>query len=357
MASDRFLAEILGQPAALRRAGAVLAEQRDALAGLAGVAAAVRAAGRVPLVLATGMGGSLNACRAVVPVLVASGLAAFEVETAELVNTRRGLLERADLVILVSQSGRSAEALRLAALLDAPGGPALCAVTNLGPSPLGERAGIVLETRAGPEESPSTASFTTCLVALGAIAATLAGEPIDAVLSRAAAAADGAAAAVAEQLHDHEERARALRAWLGPRPHLFVLGRGAAGAAAGMGALLLKEATAIHAESMSGAEFRHGPLELAGPGIAAAIVALEPGTIAFDAELAADLRVAGSPVAWVGPAGSAPPGTFACAVATLDAPAGVAPAVVPFQLLAQRLAGEREAAGTFRWAGKVTTKE
>ncbi len=136
-----------------------------------------------------------------------------------------------------------------------------------------------------------------------------------------------------------------------------MLGRGTAAAAAGMGALILKESSTVHAEAMSGASFRHGPLEQAGPETAVALVSLDPSTAAFDAGLAADLLAAGSPVAWLGPAGSAPPGTFASPVREIPGPAANAPAVVPFQLLAWRLSGERGAAGLFRHAGKVTTKE
>jgi len=38
-----------------------------------------------------------------------------------------------------------------------------------------------------------------------------------------------------------------------------------------MGALLLKEVTKLPAESFIGGEFRHGPLELAGPGLVAVV--------------------------------------------------------------------------------------
>ena len=124
-----------------------------------------------------------------------------------------------------------------------------------------------------------------------------------------------------------------------------------------MGALLFKEATVIHAEAMSGATFRHGPLEQAGPGAAAVIVALDDATDALDADLARDLVAAGSPVAWIGRPGSAPAGCTAIDVRGSAGPLLAIPAVVPLQLLAWRLALERGDPGTFRRAGKVTTKE
>jgi glucosamine--fructose-6-phosphate aminotransferase (isomerizing) len=355
--SDRFIQEILGQPAAMRRAGRAIDQQAAGLAPLAASIAPARSMRRPPMVLLTGMGGSLEACRAVLPELAAGGVMAFEVETAELVHARRRLLPAGDLVVLVSQSGRSVEALRLAAAIRDAGGPALCVLTNEIPNPLADLATTVLATRAGPEEAPSTASFTTSLLALAAVAAVLRG--IDPAQAARDAARVGAASADAMEtlLEGHEALAGAWRTWLGSRRSLLVLGRGVAAGAAGMGALLFKESTTVHTEAMSGAAFRHGPFEQAGPKTAVAIVALDPATTAFDAGLAADVLAAGSPVAWVGPAGTAPPGTFSCAVPVLPGPVAIAPAMVPFQLLAWRLSRERGTAGMFRHAGKVTTKE
>jgi glucosamine--fructose-6-phosphate aminotransferase (isomerizing) len=354
---DRFILEILGQPAAMRRAGQAIEEQVAALAALAASIAPAQSGGRPLRVLLTGMGGSLDACRAVLPELAAGGVAAFEVEAAELAHARRGLISLVDLVVLVSQSGRSAEALRLAAEIRDAGRPALCVLTNESPNPLADLATTVLATRAGPEEAPSSASFTTSLLALGAVAAVLRGIAPARAARDAASIGTASADAMATVLQEHESLTEAWRSWLGPRRSLFVLGRGAAAAAAGMGALILKEASSIHAEAMSGAAFRHGPLEQAGPETAVALVSLDRSTAAFDAGLAADLLAAGSPVAWVGPAGSAPPGTFDCPVRAISGPAANAPAMVPFQLLAWRLSSERGTAGMFRHAGKVTTKE
>ena len=334
------------------------------------------------------MGGSLDGCRAILPLLPAGGVAAFAIETAELVHARRGLLALADVVVLVSQSGRSAEALRLADVLgeadadaignapairgaDAIGSadarglasregtarPVLCLVTNLAPNPAAVRTAIVLETRAGHEVAPSTMSYTASIVTLGAVAAVLGRVDPGVAAAEAAAVAEAAARAVEALLVDHAAIAQEWRAWLGARRTLFVLGRGRAASVAGMSALLFKEATLVHAEAMSGPTFRHGPLEQAGPDAAVAIVALDPGTTALDAELATDMLDAGSPVAWIGPPGTAPARVLACPVSPLAGPAAVIPAAVPLQLLAWRLARERGTPGAFRVGGKVTTKE
>ena len=127
---DPFVAEILAQPAALRRAGAAIGEQAGGLVVLADAPAASRAAGhaggrpgaRPPLVLLTGMGGSLDACRAILPRLAGGGRGGARRERRPSWSTRvRACVDHADVVVLVSQSGRSAEARRLASRLGAAG--------------------------------------------------------------------------------------------------------------------------------------------------------------------------------------------------------------------------------------------
>ena len=44
--------------------------------------------------------------------------------------------------------------------------------------------------------------------------------------------------------------------------HLFLTGRGSSLSAVGTGALIIKEAARVHAEGMSSAAFRHGPIEM-----------------------------------------------------------------------------------------------
>src|SRR5205807_485283 len=82
--------------------------------------------------------------------------------------------------------------------------------------------------------------------------------------------------------------------WPAGRAALALLGRGAARAAAEMGALLMKEVARFPAESLESGQFRHGPLELAGPDLAVVVVATEPATAGLDARLTADLLRAGA---------------------------------------------------------------
>jgi glucosamine--fructose-6-phosphate aminotransferase (isomerizing) len=124
-----------------------------------------------------------------------------------------------------------------------------------------------------------------------------------------------------------------------------------------MGALTLKEC-GVMAESFESGAFRHGPMELAGPQMAAVVLATEPETRRLDLGLAADLVDAGAAVLVITPDGESPKGAHAVATGYQDRALMSAVAIVPVQLLAWKLAavGGR-APGVYTRASKVTTRE
>jgi glutamine---fructose-6-phosphate transaminase (isomerizing) len=124
-----------------------------------------------------------------------------------------------------------------------------------------------------------------------------------------------------------------------------------------MGALTLKEC-GVMAESYETAAFRHGPFELAGPDLAAIVVATEPETRSLDLGLAAELVEAGASVVVVSMGDGAPERSTAIRVPGGDRLLAPAVALVPIQPLAWRLATVvGRAPGTYTRASKVTTRE
>ena len=118
---DPFIAEIAGQPDALRRAAAGLAEH-----GRLGRCAHRRGG---TLVFA-GMGSSYDACYPAVTALARAGVAASMIDTAELLHFRLPMLGTDDDLVLVSQSGESAETVGVARELRRGATPRIVAVTN-----------------------------------------------------------------------------------------------------------------------------------------------------------------------------------------------------------------------------------
>jgi glutamine---fructose-6-phosphate transaminase (isomerizing) len=247
----RYLEDLLDQPRALQAT----------LTGLGNSSvfdAIERSCGRERFerVVLTGMGSSFFGLHPLSIELAANGWTPLMLETSELIHCYPNLLAPSTLVVAVSQSGKSAETVRL---LEMNGQRAtIIGVTNHADSPLAGRADFAVLCAAGEEYSVSCKTYICGLTALQMVAASLCR------LNRK------------ERLHDLEGAPAAaesyLQNWIGhagefaerlrdARP-LFLVGRGGSLAAAGTGALIIKESDHFHAEGMSSAAFRHGPFEM-----------------------------------------------------------------------------------------------
>jgi glucosamine--fructose-6-phosphate aminotransferase (isomerizing) len=346
------LAEIFGQPDALRRASDAIAEQRSTLQTLANGAA------RPGLALFTGMGSSYDACYPAVNVLAGRGVAAGHLDAAELVHFRSPALATASVLVVVSQSGESAEVVRLVdSLTHRHDRPLLLSITNGLDNPLARGADLRLDTHAGVETGPSTMTFAASIAQLAVVALTLAGDAPDAAIERVLDSSEAAATAIERILDRAEWTADLLASVTRGSNVVAVLGRGPSRAAAEMGALTLKE-SGVMAESFATGAFRHGPFELATPGMAAIVLATEPETRTLDLGLAADLVEAGASVAVMVTDGRPLDGARTLSLPPIDRLVGSTVSIVPIQLLAWRLAGQlgREP-GAYLRASKVTTHE
>jgi glucosamine--fructose-6-phosphate aminotransferase (isomerizing) len=102
-------------------------------------------------------------------------------------------------------------------------------------------------------------------------------------------------------LADALDRDWAAEAFLDGDGPIYVVGRGHGLAVAAEAALKLKETNGLHAEAVSAAELRHGPLALAGPDLR--VVMFAQRDAAFDGlqKLAGDLEQRGCPVLFISP--------------------------------------------------------
>ncbi len=347
---DPFIAEIAGQPGAVRRAANGLTDQLPTLERLA-----EEAVGKT--LIFTGMGSSYHACYPAITRLGAAGIAAVHVDSSELLHFRRNLLGPSALLVAVSQSGESAEVVKVVEEAAGERGPTVLCITNGTTNTLTGLSDLALDTRVGKETGPSTMTFGAALVLVAAAGRVLAGVDPHTVEREIHGDAEAAAAAI-EHLLEQTVLPDELATWFDGRPHSVILGRGSARAAAEMGALTLKESVGLPIESLETAQFRHGPLELAGPDLAAIIIATEPETRGLDLGLADELVQAGAGVLVVVEDGEGPSGATCIELGRLDR--GLAPAVsiVPAQLLAWKLAVlNGRPPGSYIRASKVTTRE
>lgn len=187
------------------------------------------------------------------------------VEIASEYRYRQSVPNPQQLVVTISQSGETLDTME--ALKHAKGlGQALTlAICNVQESAIPRASALVLYTRAGAEIGvASTKAFTTQLVALFTLAATL-------------AKLRGLLSPEQERLHLDEMRRLPgsvqhalnlepqIREWaqaFASKQHALFLGRGIHYPIALEGALKLKEISYIHAEAYPAGELKHGPLAL-----------------------------------------------------------------------------------------------
>ncbi len=351
---DAFLTEILQQPDAISAAGLGLLAQTELLTELKALA---RRASGLPLVL-TGMGSSLDALQALDSTLARAGVNVTTINTAELVHFRLPSVQPHGVVVAVSQSGLSAEIVRLADELTVRGDVELIAVTNGRDNPLARSARVSLDMMAGAEAGPATKTFAATTVLLSALGRLL-GDRLDpqTAVTLTSGTAERSALALAAALDGAREQASDLCRWADGSSTIAIVGRGVAIGTAELGGLVLKEAARVAALSMDGAEFRHGPLELAGPSLAVVVVSLEPVSLDLDRRLMVDLSSGGSAVLAVGLADSQSD-VRRVIIEPIDALIDTARAALPLQLLAWGLAQERHPhPGRFLVGSKVTTQE
>ncbi|MFO7954453.1 glutamine--fructose-6-phosphate transaminase (isomerizing) [Thioalkalivibrio sp.] len=189
------------------------------------------------------------------------------VEVASEYRYRRHVLAPGTLLVVISQSGETADT--LAVLRQSREEPFLArlAICNVPESTMARAADLVMMTHAGPEIGvASTKAFTTQLAAL-AILVLLLGQVATAARMPAAERAGAVAALrslpeqVAHILALDTPIARIAEGLL-ERQHALFLGRGAYFPIALEGALKLKEISYIHAEAYPSGELKHGPLAL-----------------------------------------------------------------------------------------------
>jgi glucosamine--fructose-6-phosphate aminotransferase (isomerizing) len=212
--------------------------------------------GKFQRIVLTGMGSSFHALHPLQLSLIDHGFTALMVETSELIHYQKRFFDPSTLIVAVSQSGQSAETVRLIEINRKRS--AVIAVTNTKESLLARRATAALFTHAGKEASVSCKTYVTSLMALKYLSDVLCERD----LRRSHRELEQAAPAVEEYLTVWKEHVRSLATKLKNVRNLFLAGRGASLAAVGTGALIVKESDHFAAEGMTSAAFRHGPVEM-----------------------------------------------------------------------------------------------
>jgi glucosamine--fructose-6-phosphate aminotransferase (isomerizing) len=255
-----MLREIYEQPDALARTlEQYVADGRIKMTALTDAAECFRK--HKDLVIAAS-GSSRHAGLAAEIMLEDAASLAVDVEYASEYITRSTNTKRDPAVLVISQSGETADT--LAALREAKERkhPTL-AVTNVENSSMASEADIYLPTYAGVERAiPATKSFTAQLLVLRLLsleAADARGTMDAQEMERQLAELWEIPPAIERQLDGWREVTERLAAKYSSAKTLLYLGRGIHYAIAREGALKLKESSYMHAEGYPAGELKHGP--------------------------------------------------------------------------------------------------
>ncbi|MCY9592293.1 glutamine--fructose-6-phosphate transaminase (isomerizing) [Paenibacillus chitinolyticus] len=187
-----------------------------------------------------------------------------ETDVASEYRYRSPIITPETLVIVVSQSGETADT--LAALREAKrNGARVLAITNVVGSSVSREADDVIVTWAGPEIAvASTKAYTTQLMAFYLLGLFLAQtlETVEPAEIRHTLAAMQSLPEQVESILARGEEIQAYAEQIAPKEHLFFIGRGIDYAVALEGSLKLKEISYIHSEAYPAGELKHGTLAL-----------------------------------------------------------------------------------------------
>jgi glucosamine--fructose-6-phosphate aminotransferase (isomerizing) len=338
-----YLADILDQPRALEE---TLHHLRSS-PGLNALVGRLSDTWPARMVL-TGMGSSYHGLYPLHLRLVEAGHRVAHVEASELLYYQSHLLQDDTLLVLVSQSGRSAEIVRL---LDR-GSDQLhtLGVTNTADSPLARRATATVLTHAGEEATVACKTHLAAQAALAWLGTVLRGGDPESDRDALVSAQSGVDRYLASW-RDHVEELAAVLA--GTRA-VYYVGRGPSLGTAGAAGLITKEATHHPSEGMGSAAFRHGPMEMLDEGVVVFVFAGEPKTRGLNETLVEDVRAAGGRAFLVADDAETAP------LRLPPVPSLARPIVelLPVEMVTLALAAlDGREAGTFRVGGKVTTTE
>ena len=187
-----------------------------------------------------------------------------EVDVASEFRYREAPLDPGGLMIVVSQSGETADTLACLRYAKACGQHVL-SVVNVPTSTIARESTVVTPTLAGPEIGVASTKAFTCQLAVLLCLAMAAGRARGALSDADERALVDALIAIPGNMVDalrHEHGTEQLARELSKATDVLYLGRGTSYPLAMEGALKLKEISYIHAEGYAAGELKHGPIAL-----------------------------------------------------------------------------------------------
>ncbi|GAB3262189.1 glutamine--fructose-6-phosphate aminotransferase [Chitinimonas naiadis] len=198
------------------------------------------------------------------------------VEIASEYRYRDAVANPKHLIVTISQSGETLDTMEALKYAQSKGHKLSLSICNVQESAIPRASKLVFYTRAGAEIGvASTKAFTTQLVALFTLAATLAklGGKLDDEAEQGYLDALRQLPGSVQHALNLEPQIKPWADRFSPKQHALYLGRGVHYPIAMEGALKLKEITYIHAEAYAAGELKHGPLALVDEAMPVVVIA------------------------------------------------------------------------------------
>ena len=224
------------------------------------------------------------------------------------------ILNEGDVVIVISQSGETADSLAALRLAKSKGIP-VYAIVNVVGSSIAREADNTIYIWAGPEIAVATTkAFTSQVAVLYTLALRLAIDRSTISEARAAALADEMKrlpSLVAETLTDERIAHYQHLASLNRSKHdFFIIGRGQDYATGCEGCMKIKEVSYLHCEAYAAGELKHGTISLITDGVPCMAIATDPALSEKTISNIKEVKARGGHVLYVCTEGMATGGDF-----------------------------------------------
>lgn len=343
-----YLKDVLSQPVSIRNVldrylSKENLEKMDALANL-----------KFDKVVFTGMGSSHFCNYGANIYLNNNGYTSIIMSASQLLNYEMGLVNERTLLVLVSQSGESAEIVSL--IKEISTRITVVGITNNPQSTLGKRADYVFNMDVEKEVAVSTRTYLASVLLTGLMAKSITGTRDQVFINSVLKTGD----LLEKELSNYRDTYALLKDFLKDAAYLCIMGRGYSLSSACAGALFIREAAKYPCIDFDSGEFRHGSFEMVEKGFHGIVFAPRGKTYEYSYKLACNIAAKDGKVILVT---NKKPDIEQRNILTLqqeivDEMLLPILEIVPVQLTAIALADIKGIeAGKFRWSAKITNTQ
>lgn len=305
-------------------------------------------------IIFSGMGSSHIACYGASMYLNNNGYISIVKSAGQLLHYERSLITNETLLILVSQSGESAEIVNL--LNNINSDPTIVGVTNFPESTLAKKSNYTFLMNVEEEESISTRTYLASLILIDLLAKSFVGK-LD---KNSRSIFKNAIKNMKKLINNYQSLYDNIKGFVGFPDYICLISRGYSYCSVKAGELFIQELAKYPAIGFEGGEFRHGPMETVEDGFLSVIVAPAGETFELNIKLVHEITEKGGKVLLITNEKITFNNENVLTIKLDKTEELIFPIIdiIPIQLVANTLAERKNLeVGKFRWSSKVQREE